>query len=350
MIKFVSSVLIVTSSFILAFGQTPQPGGEREKTPQAFSFHFDGDGGYLGVQTQEVTKENFGKFGLREVRGVAVERVMENSPAAAAGIKEGDVIVRFNGDVVTSSRKLTRLVGEVDPDHQVRLTISRNGSEQEITATVGKRPMARFGDGNFTFDLPQGRIQMPELQEKFKGLEKLKGWSKDGPQVFQFPGGQGESFVWRSGSGRQIGVSVYNVTKQLGERYGVDGGVMINEVRPDSPGAKAGLKAGDIIIEVDGKPVRNNFDLIKAVNAKTSGDVQLTIMRDRNRQTISVTPEISKDGGFFFKNGDNDNGLMFPRMPPDAPMVARPAVPAPHSTPAPGIAPAMRLMRPARVI
>lgn len=128
MIKFVSSVLIVTSSFILAFGQTPQPGGEREKTPQAFSFHFDGDGGYLGVQTQEVTKENFGKFGLREVRGVAVERVMENSPAAAAGIKEGDVIVRFNGDVVTSSRKLTRLVGEVDPDHQVRLTISRNGS------------------------------------------------------------------------------------------------------------------------------------------------------------------------------------------------------------------------------
>jgi membrane-associated protease RseP (regulator of RpoE activity) len=178
----------------------------------------------------------------------------------------------------------------------------------------------------------------------------LKDWSKDSPQIFQFPGGQGENFVWSSGTGRQIGVSVYTMTKQLGERYGVDGGVMINEVRPDSPGARAGLKAGDIVIEVDGKPVRNNFDLIKAVNAKASGDVQLTIMRDRNRQTISVTPEISKDGGFFFKHGDDDNGLMFPPMPPAAPMIGRPATPAPHAMPAPGIAPAMRLMRPARVI
>src|SRR5438105_15696735 len=96
-IKSFISVLIVTSSFILAFGQTPEPKKEKEVV-KTFAFSFDGDGGYLGVQTQEVNKENFARFGLRDVRGVAVEKVVENSPAAAAGIQNNDVIVRVNGE------------------------------------------------------------------------------------------------------------------------------------------------------------------------------------------------------------------------------------------------------------
>ena len=92
------SVLIVTSAFTLIFGQTPEAKKDKDKLPQAFAWSFDGDGAYLGVQTQEVSKENFAKFGLRDVRGVAVEKVLENSPAAAAGIRDGDVIVRFNGE------------------------------------------------------------------------------------------------------------------------------------------------------------------------------------------------------------------------------------------------------------
>src|ERR1043165_7381385 len=81
--------------------QTPAPQGDN--SPRAFAWSFDGEGGYLGVQTQEVTRENFAKFGLRDVRGVAVEKVMDKSPAAAAGIQAGDVIVRFNGEEVTSA-------------------------------------------------------------------------------------------------------------------------------------------------------------------------------------------------------------------------------------------------------
>src|SRR5688572_29893472 len=84
-----------------------------------------GDGGYLGVQTTEVTKDNFAKYGLREVRGVVIEKVVDNSPAATAGLQAGDVIVKFNGEDVTSVRKLTRLIGEVDPDHQARVTVIR---------------------------------------------------------------------------------------------------------------------------------------------------------------------------------------------------------------------------------
>src|SRR6476620_2804130 len=97
---------------ISAYAQQPQA-PEPPEAPRAFAFSFDNDGGYLGVQTRDVNKENFGKYGMRDVRGVAVEKVADNSPAASAGIQTGDVIVKFNGEEITSVRKLTRLVGEV---------------------------------------------------------------------------------------------------------------------------------------------------------------------------------------------------------------------------------------------
>lgn len=73
-LKSLASILIVTSSFILAIGQTPEPKQEKERAARAFAFAFAGDGGYLGVQSTEVDRDNYTKYGLREVRGVAVER------------------------------------------------------------------------------------------------------------------------------------------------------------------------------------------------------------------------------------------------------------------------------------
>jgi serine protease Do len=332
------SVLIVTSSFILTFGQdAPEAKKEKEKdaakAAKAFAFSFDGNGSYLGVQTQEVNKENFSKFGLREVRGVAVEKVLENSPAAAAGLQTGDVIVRFNREEITSTRKLTRLISEVAPDHQVSLTVLRNGDEKDIKATLGKRQTPQFENGNFSFAIPE--IDKMKLEKELKNLPDLKNLKElkelqkgDGPMVFGMPrDGEGRNFMWRTGERRQIGISVYPVTKQLGERYGVDGGVMINDVREDSPAAKAGLKAGDIIVEADGKAVKNHLDLMRAISEKKEGDVQLTLMRDRNRQTISVTPEAAKDSGFMFQTDGDDEGTMIAPRPGDM-HLTMPSMPA----------------------
>jgi membrane-associated protease RseP (regulator of RpoE activity) len=341
LLKGLSSILIVTSSFVLAIGQTPEAKKESPKTAQTFAFSFDGEGGYLGVQSVEVTKENFAKFGLREVRGVAVDKVVEGSPAAAAGIKDGDVIVRFNGEDITSTRKLTRLVSEVSPDHQVKLTVIRGGSEQEITATVAKRPMPKFGEGNFAFTMPpMGKIEAPGFQglERLRDLPQMKDFPKgELPQIFMAPNGDGEAFSWRMGEGRQIGVGVSPLTKQLAQHFGVENGVLINEVRENSPAAKSGLKAGDLIVEVNGKVVKSDFDLIREVNAKKDGDVQLTIVRDGKRQTISVTPEVSKDGGFMFKS-DDDEGMSL-LGPPAAPVRVTPAPMVTPRTPAAPFAP-----------
>ncbi|HVF29599.1 MAG TPA: PDZ domain-containing protein [Pyrinomonadaceae bacterium] len=296
------SLAFVLAVFVLGIplqAQTPAPDPGTKGEGLAFSMFFDGDGAYLGVQTAEVTKDNFAKFGLREVRGVAVEKVLEGSPAEKAGLQNGDVIVKFNNEEVTSTRKLTRLLGEVAPDHQVKLTVLRGGAEREIIATAGKRPMPKFEEGGFTWNMPAPG-QFPPGD--FPRMDRM-------PRMENFPqGAPGEPFAFAFGSHRRIGANVTTLSKQLSEHFGVASGVMIDEVLPDTPAAKAGLKAGDIIVEVDGKEVKSEMDLSRGIQGKKEGHITLTIVRDRNRQTVRVTPEEIKNDFnrmYQFPNGQS---------------------------------------------
>jgi len=334
-------ILIAAAVAVTASAQTPE--AKADKAVRSFALTMGSDGGYLGVQTSEVSKENFSKFGLREVCGVAVDKVMENSPASTAGLMAGDVIVRFENEEITSVRKLTRLIGEVAPDHQVKIAIMRNGSEQTLTATLGKRQMPGFGNGNFTFSTP-APLATIDL-EKLKNLEDLKDLPEGGvARTFSMPNGEGRVFMTRAGSSRQIGVGVISLTKQLATRYGVEGGVLISEVREGSPASKAGLMAGDIIVEADGKALKGEFDLIRTIGEKKEGDVNLTVIRDGKRQNISVTPEPAKNNGFVFETNDENglttiapaSGKTFRSMTPIAPMAP--------------IAPASLFVRPGRIL
>lgn len=290
-------LMLLTAIGMVAVAQTTAPESRN------FSFFFDGDGAYLGVQTVDVTRENYAKFGLREVRGVAVVKVVENSPAAAAGLQAGDVIVRLNGEAVESSRKLTRLIGEIAPDHQVRITVLRGGSERELTATLAKRPMPTFREGNFRVQVPDQNYTFelpptPDYDRSFEFTPPAPQWDDKTP----FHG-----FTWSSGNSRQIGVGVTPLTKQLAEHFGVSGGLLINNVRENSAAAKAGLKAGDVITEADGRPLNGEFDLIRAIAEKKAGDVALTVYRGGKSQTVRVTPEDVK-GDQFFKVPDGSFG------------------------------------------
>lgn len=269
---------------------------------------FTNDGGYLGVQSQDVTKENFSKFGLREVRGVAVEKVLENSPAAQAGLQANDVIIKFDGEEVTSARKLTRLISEVAPDHQVKIMVLRNGSERDLTATMGKRPAPEFRESALgqLYGLPGipefPRTPMPQVQPFPQGGVTVVPPMRDNQNFY----------VFRADS-RQIGVGTLPLNKQLGDYFGVaDGkGLLINNVRENSPAAKADLKAGDVIIEADGKAINSSLDLLRVLNEKKEGDVALTIIRNKNRQTVRVTPEkMTGDNApqnFFFQTDGTPN-------------------------------------------
>lgn len=270
---------------------TPPAPATVERRVQVFTT--DG-GSYLGVQLQDINKENFGKYGLREVRGVAIEKVADNSPAKQAGLQDGDVIVKFDGEQITSVRKLQRLIGEVAPDHQAKVTVLRGGNERDLNVTVGKRPGASFQTGSIG-SFP--RMPMPGIPEfPSDRMPRVAIPRGEDFEVFSTVP-NGDNMVWNFFSGRRIGVSTTNLSKQLGEYFGVnDGkGILINSVAENSPAAKAGLKAGDVIIEADGKSVSNPAELTRALGDKDKKTVTLTVLRNKSRQTVTVEPEESKD-------------------------------------------------------
>ncbi len=314
-------ILLSASTGAAANAQQPRPESKKpaERKAQAMVYTTLFEGSYLGVQTKDISKENASQFGLSEVRGVAVEKVLENSPAAQAGLQSGDVFIKFNGDEITGTRKLTRLISEVSPDHTASLTILRNGSEREISVTIGKRPVPKFENGTFGMFTPAplgGMSAVPPTGEV--------------PQIRELPllkDGESNFFVWRGGASRQIGAGIAPLTKQLGDYFGVaEGkGILVNNVIENSPADKAGLKAGDVIVEIDGKEVSRTFDLHRAVGEKKEGDVTLIVVRDRNRQTFRVTPEVIKGGnlpfGSFenFGEGNQFNFRVQPTVAPTAP-------------------------------
>lgn len=257
--------------------------------PEPFSFFFNSDS-YLGIYAEDITTGNMRQYGLSAPRGVAVGRVVKDSPAERAGLRKDDLILRFNGEEVTGARKLNRLISEVAPDHTVRLTISREGREQEINVTLAKRE-----------DFPRS-FQMTLPQE---GLDRLNNdLGRLGTELGRLgnvPMLNGDEFSFAFSSNRRIGVGTSALTKQLAEYFGVAGGrgVLVTSVSENGPAAKAGLKAGDVITAVDGNVIEKVSDLMRELNRKREGEITLTVVRDKSQRTFKVTPERGA-GGFEF--------------------------------------------------
>jgi len=273
------------TAFVNELAEDQEPGARN------LSFYFDG-GAFLGVGTEDISKDNMARYGMRDVRGVGVNEVVKDSPAEKAGLRKDDVILRFDGEAVTSVRKLTRLISEHAPDQSVRITVSRGGAEQELTATLGKHKSGglfgatgpsifKGGDNDFTV-FPSGN------------------WPRT------IGGGGNSPFVWTLSSNRRLGVSTQSLSGQLADYFGIkDGGALITSVSDNSPASKAGLKAGDVITSIDGEKVTSPGDLTRGLGKKDTGDVTLTIIRNHSQLTITVTPEKNPNADIF-KPGDMD--------------------------------------------
>ncbi len=278
--------LILTAGIAVAQQTAPPapPDPPGEPFDQNFSIFIEG-GGFLGVYAENISRENMSRYRVNQVRGVGVTQVIKDSPAEKAGLRKDDVILRLDGENVSSVRKLNRLVSELSPDQSVKVTISRGGSEQEVTATIGKR-----NNTNMAQNLLGGE---PGIF-KWEGPD-LKGFKWETPLLHRhnfpnFPNDGNLSFFLSNS--RRIGVSTMSLTKQLADYFGIaDGkGALVTAVTEDGPAAKAGVKAGDVITAIDGEAVDSPGDISRVINRKKEGDVNLTIIRNKSQQTIHVTP------------------------------------------------------------
>ncbi|HLG14584.1 MAG TPA: PDZ domain-containing protein [Blastocatellia bacterium] len=266
-----------------------------EEMQRAYAFTLTtSQGGYLGVYLEEVTPDSVKELGLKEERGALVMKVVEGSPAEKAGLKENDVIVALNGKRVDSVGELQRIMGETPAGRTVSIDVVRGGAQQTLSATLAKR------SEEVLFKRRAG-----ELDPAKKEIEKaLQGVEKDRERLFELEKKRGElnrefgnfNFVFPGMRGMQrgrLGLVAEPLTGQLAEYFGVKSGagVLVTEVVENRPAAKAGLKAGDVIVAADDEKVDSVNALASAVARKDEGTITLKIVRNRAEQTVTVTLE-----------------------------------------------------------
>ena len=155
------------------------------------------------------------------------------------------------------------------------------------------KELARDMDLNVLFD-PESRLEMRTVRIELKNVAVADALNYIILQEGLFSEEAGPRTILvssrlRGTSVPPLGLGVAPLTAQLAEYFGVEGGILINNVRLNSPGSKAGLRAGDVIVGIDGEPVRGALGLIRAIDDKKEGDISLKIVRDRKNQTVTVT-------------------------------------------------------------
>jgi serine protease Do len=228
------------------------------------------ESGWLGVEISEVTAEKAKELNLPAIRGVLVTEVEANSPAAKAGLKANDVIASYERQDIEGTLQFRRMVRETPPGRSIELQIWREGKTEKISVEVGNRTMTMTRGMK---DMKPFVLEMPPMD-----------------QVMEMP-------RFEFGITPQLGVSAEDVSGQLGSYFGAPGdeGVLVREVRPETPAEKAGLKAGDIIFKVDDQPVKTVNQLRERLRAKREQKtVAIGIIRKGAQVSVNVELQTPK--------------------------------------------------------
>lgn len=242
------------------------PFGDQPNIVQVFT----GGGSQIGVSVRDVDAEDAKRLKLANAAGVLIEEVQADSPAAKAGIKEGDVVVEFDGERVRSMRQFTRLVQETPAERQVTAAVMRDG--QRVTLSVqprvadnwkGFQEFSRFGD---LLPPPPPPPAKPPSPPSVRVLPKLDRW-----------------YV----STGRLGITVESLSDQLADYFGTKDGVLVTSVADSSTASKAGVKAGDIVTGINGNTVSTPSDLSRRTERLEDGDeFTLEVVRDKKPMTL----------------------------------------------------------------
>jgi serine protease Do len=190
--------------------------------------------GYLGVQIKDLDPEVAARLGLEKQKGVLVSRVFDGSPAAKAGLKDGDVIAALAGKPIENGHDLQAVVAGLPLNKPVAVTLVREGSSKELQITVAEQP-SEFGIAG------EPARQGPKAEQEANELDK-------------------------------IGAEVADLTPEMAKQFGYKEetkGAIVTEVQPDSPAADAGLHRGMMLVKVDKTRVKDAAAAREAVAKAT---------------------------------------------------------------------------------
>ena len=206
--------------------------------------------GWLGVRIQSLDQDLAESLSLPDEKGALVAQVTPDSPAAKAGIKPGDIVLRFDGKEVGEMRRLPRIVAETPIGKKVEMEVVRDGKHEMLSVTVG------------------------ELQETPQ--EQAKNEAKPAAPT------NGEAIPG-------TGMTVSALTPALRERFGIDdatNGLVVIDVKNEGAAAEKGLKPGDVIIDAGQQPLRSPADLIKIADKARAANQHSLLLRVENPQVI----------------------------------------------------------------
>jgi serine protease Do len=258
------TILIVCLAALPGFAQTQAPQRSHSATLQRA-----GSPGYLGVAALDVTDERAKALKRRDNSGIEVIKVDEDSPASRAGLKIDDVILDVDGKPVTDHEQFHVTIGEMQPGTKVKLTIWRDGAKQTVVATLAARPDSAYpylGPDSPNAPMPP----MPPMPQAFGNA--LPAFPADAPAV---------------------GFYGVGLNSQMAEFFGVKEGVLVWEVAPRTPAERAGLKAGDVVIKVNGTPVTNPREITGLVRMGAKKSIVFTVVRNKKEMTLNV--EVSEN-------------------------------------------------------
>jgi serine protease Do len=254
-VMVMSAALFAQAAAPSASQRPPQNGQDRARSTK---------GAYLGVDIRDLTAERASELKLPNAGGVEITMVDQDAPAAKAGLREQDVIVSFDGQKIDSAEQLRQRIRAMAPGASAKIGFLRAGQPMDLTVKLASRKQMLASPGGRTLQPP---AMHPPIASDFAmpQLSVVPFWAHDG-------------------------LIVEDLTPQLGEFLGVRNGdgVLVRSVEKGSVADAAGLRAGDVIVKVDGEQITCSSDWRHAMRQHKAGSVTLGVVRDKREQAVTM--------------------------------------------------------------
>lgn len=257
------------------------------------------DGLFLGILIADLNEQE--KKELKATSGALVVNVVEDSEAAKAGIKEKDVVINFDGQKIENAKELNDIVEAIKDETTVKMTVLRNGTKQSLEASLKKSAGQTYsfstsGDDDFDWHFSNDPLWISEGGDHDVIIKKMK----DGMVEISGSGGKGGF----------LGVEAKSLSEQMLEYFEVEHGVLIENVVKESAAQKAGLKAGDVITQIENRKIKDYNDLVRTVNFFNPAEkIKIDFVRKGTKKSVQATLEERKHGGIFI-NEDEDKTII----------------------------------------